>query len=176
MNSTVREKMVSFRRGLDRPYVLNHSEKIIKVLSRHPNLLASEHILFYHPTQNEVDLLPLGEDLIKKGKTIYFPVTEQDKLMFYSVTDLEAFKMGYFGIMEPTERKKTFTHSRGVALVPGVAFTKDGRRIGFGKGYYDRFLAKHTLLYKIGICYENQIADEIEVEPWDVNMDEVIYG
>ena len=83
----------------------------------------------------------------------------------------------YLPMMETmkSEAGVTSSFANGVAVGIGGCYYY-GNRIGFGKAYYDHFLDRQTLLHKIGICYEEQLVERIEPNPWDVKMDEMIYG
>jgi 5-formyltetrahydrofolate cyclo-ligase len=81
---------------------------------------------------------------------------------------------GAFNIMEPTGALFTDYDAIEVAIVPGMAFDAEGHRLGRGKGYYDRFLAKIPHAYKIGLCFSWQLIDEVPHDTNDIMMDEVI--
>jgi 5-formyltetrahydrofolate cyclo-ligase len=84
-------------------------------------------------------------------------------------------RVGAYGILEPTGPLFTDYDSIDLAVVPGVAFTRDGVRLGRGKGYYDRLLPR-IKSPKVGICFPFQILESIPTEPFDVKMDEVVAG
>ncbi|EJW99876.1 5-formyltetrahydrofolate cyclo-ligase [gut metagenome] len=82
--------------------------------------------------------------------------------------------VGSYGILEPIgEAIQTYT-SIDLIIVPGMAFDKQGHRLGRGKGYYDRLLPKIPQAYKIGICFPFQLLEEIPTEPFDICMDEIL--
>lgn len=76
--------------------------------------------------------------------------------------------------MEPTGELFTDYDLIDVAIVPGMAFDREGHRLGRGKGYYDRFLAQLPHIYKIGICFPFQLVDKVPADVHDILMDEVI--
>ncbi len=130
-------------------------------------------ILFFYPLGSEVDLLPLAEELLEEEYQIFFPVTRKDGIVFYRVTDLSNFKEGAFHVMEPVCREEAYEGGEAVSLTPGLLFTMRGSRIGYGGGYYDRFLYSHPRVFSIGVCFEEQIEEEIPQETWDVSMDAI---
>ncbi len=130
-------------------------------------------ILFFYPLGSEVDLLPLAEELLEEEYQIFFPVTRKDGIVFYRVTDLSNFKEGTFHVMEPVCREEAYEGGEAVSLTPGLLFTMRGSRIGYGGGYYDRFLYSHPGVFSIGVCFEEQIEEEIPQETWDVSMDAI---
>ena len=82
---------------------------------------------------------------------------------------------GAFGIFEPTGELFTDYNTIDVAIIPGMAFDAKGHRLGRGKGYYDRFLAKLSpSTYKIGLCFSWQLVDYVPTDEHDIPMDEVI--
>ena len=83
-------------------------------------------------------------------------------------------QQGAYGIMEPCGEVFTDYDSIDVAIIPGMAFDKQGHRLGRGKGYYDRFLSKIPKVYKIGLCFSWQLVDEVPCDEHDIIMDEII--
>ena len=83
---------------------------------------------------------------------------------------------GKFGILEPTGSLLPADAAVGLILVPGVAFTDQGARLGHGKGYYDRTLSRYPTAYKLGVAFGFQMVDHIPMEPHDRTMDGVVNG
>ena len=131
-------------------------------------------IALYSPLVDEPLLWPLVEELSKR-MLVLLPKVEGDVMNFYSYDPLNLVS-GAFGIMEPKGGDTVLPHEIDVVLVPGVAFTKSGARMGRGKGFYDKYLSQKEFRgLKIGVCYNEQIVDELPVEPHDVRMDSVIH-
>lgn len=131
--------------------------------------------LTYYATRNEPKLSYMHERLLKQGHELYFPVVEGDDIKFYFAQSPADFSKGTFGLMEPTERLLKYDESESaLCFVPGVAFSENGDRIGFGRGYYDRFLATHPEVRRVGICYDFQITNEIRPKETDIAMDTII--
>lgn len=130
----------------------------------------------YAPVHNEVDTAEVMRQALAAAKIVLFPAVCQEGLEFRRIEDPGMLHRGAFSIPEPDAACPV--HSPGEAdliVVPGVAFDLDGRRIGYGKGYYDRAL--HQLEGKgrlVGLCYDFQIVDVIPGEPHDVRMDMII--
>ena len=136
-------------------------------------------ILGYYPLGKEVNLLPVLEHALKNGKRVALPKTAEQNIMdFYEINSMtEDVMEGAFHIMEPNAacRKISFTDTLArknvIVLVPGVTFDRLGNRYGYGKGFYDRYFARFSELYRIGIAYDRQIAIEcLEALPTDVKM------
>jgi 5-formyltetrahydrofolate cyclo-ligase len=130
----------------------------------------------YAPVHNEVETAEVMWAALASAKIVLFPVVCPEGLEFRQIDDPDMLRKGAFSIPEPDVACPI--HSPGEAdiiVIPGVAFDLSGRRIGYGKGYYDRAL--HQLEGKgrlVGLCYDFQIVGEIPGEPHDVRMDMII--
>ena len=130
-------------------------------------------IAAFYPLPDEVDIRPLLDEWIAEGKTVLLPKVIDDKTMeWYPYRGSHELKEGAFHIMEPVgvTEGRFFCY----ILVPGVAFDGAGHRLGRGRGYYDRFLASHPDLCKIGVCFDFQKVAEVPVDTFDITIDEVI--
>jgi 5-formyltetrahydrofolate cyclo-ligase len=109
-------------------------------------------------------------------KEILLPRVAGDEMDFYRYNPAE-MSIGAFGISEPQAHDAVAPSDIDVIIVPGVAFTKNGKRCGRGKGYYDKYLSREGFrATKIGVCFAEQIAEDILSEPHDIIMDSVIFG
>ncbi len=169
----LRKRYLDLRKALSKDSVENRSEKLIGNLGK---LIGPEvkSILFYIPIMNEVDLLPLAKDLFLQKKMILFPsLVEKKDVVPRIVEDLYFdFKPGAYNIPEPAT--KPYFKSIELALIPGVVFGRDGNRIGYGKGYFDRFLKKTRINKIIGICFDFQIAEDIPHTENDYPVDMIV--
>ena len=157
---------------------LNHhpEEKIAKDKQITKQLKSSflyknaKKILFYLPIHSEVDLVELYNRT--KSKKFALPkIASTTKLHIHYIKDLSETEAGKFNIIEPKGHlKEAKPEDLDLVLVPGIVFARDGHRIGYGKGYYDRLLKK-VKCPKIGIAYEFQIVENIPGEPHDTPMD-----
>ena len=87
------------------------------------------------------------------------------------------FRKGKFGLLEPdTEDLVDLTQPEILSITPLVACTKSGDRLGRGGGYYDRFFAKYPQIFKVGVCYSEQVLSEIPTMPHDIKLDRIIYA
>lgn len=164
---------------LIRKKILNKKEKSIaitkNVLSR-KEIIDAKVIGLYSNLADEVDTIELTKILLKLGKKVAFPKTYKEKIEFYETFDIEDLcEVGAFGIKEPKDSNPIDAKTMDVIIVPGICFDMNKNRLGFGAGYYDRFLEKTSAL-KIGICFEEQILKEdfIETTPNDIKMDLII--
>ncbi|MDR1955423.1 MAG: 5-formyltetrahydrofolate cyclo-ligase [Treponema sp.] len=144
-----------------------------------------ETILFYLSMKIEIDTEPLLETAFLDKKRIFVPKVAGDELHFFRIYGISGpWQYGAFDIREPqTERPEDLLQNQdfpALIIVPGVAFTPAGERMGHGRGYYDRFFAQldaQKLAYcTLGICMEAQVVPEVPTEPWDKKMDALGVG
>ncbi len=142
----------------------------------------AENILVYAAIQSEVSLWDFVQNAWKSNKRLFFPKVSGRQMDFFCVHSKKELEKGAFSVLEPDTEKYdlkqfytvNFSPEKSVLLVPGVAFSKEGYRIGYGGGYYDRYLAKHRNLYAVGIAYAEQLLFEIPVEAHDIRLHEII--
>lgn len=150
------------------------SEKIIG----HQWYYSSDTILLYKSYGSELDTDFIAEDAFKKGKKVYYPKVCGEVMEFYRVTSLDMLKSGYKGILEPEETEKFCCEEqnskRVLMVMPGVAFDVLRNRIGYGKGYYDKYLSDKPSIYTIAIGYACQMVDKIEANETDIRPMQVI--
>lgn len=148
------------------------SRRVAAKLHTHPLFQKAHKILIYNALWDEVNVLD-GYDLSHTDKTFILPTVVGDGLELHRFTYGTQTRIGAFGITESLGETETDYDSIDLAIIPGRAFTPDGRRLGRGKGYYDRLLP--TLhCPTIGVCYPFQLLDDIPTEPHDHTVDEVI--
>jgi 5-formyltetrahydrofolate cyclo-ligase len=111
-------------------------------------------------------------DILEQGKNLFLPKVMNDNLEFYTILNLEKLEKGKFGIMEPKdscERAKKID----CVLVPTVGISKSGTRLGYGNGYYDKFLST-TNAVKISLTYSKQIVKSIPTDTHDIKIDWIV--
>lgn len=169
----------SLREDLRRRIEINRCDSSVVVsevkayLKERPNIGV---VAVYSALSGEVDLHSLVED---KDRVWVFPKVEGDDLGFYQVKSVSKdLVSGSFGILEPKKRLKAIEISEiDLFLCPGLGFDHSGARIGRGRGFYDRVLAKarHDAV-KLGICFGFQLVGNIDMEEHDIRMNAVIAG
>ena len=113
--------------------------------------------------------------LINKAKRIYYPRVCGDEMSFYRVRSLDELNCGSFNINEPDMTDEyTEADGRALMIVPGLGFSDTGYRIGYGKGFYDRYLSEHSVAVAVGIAFKEQVYEEIPHEEYDVKMDLIV--
>lgn len=138
-------------------------------------LPACKVVMLYCALSDEVPTQGVMDELVAQGKTVLLPRvindTEMELCRYAGNKDL---RQGAYGIMEPTGEVFTDYDAIDVAIIPGMAFDEAGHRLGRGKGYYDRFLARVPNLYKIGLCFSWQVVPHIPCDEHDIRMDRII--
>ena len=146
------------------------SDKICAHIKIQPWFLQAEKVCFYYPLGSEANILPLAELALKSGKQTAFPRVCGEEMAFYQVSGMEEFSQGAFHVMEPVGNQ-IVSDTAALILVPGLAFDRQCRRMGYGKGYYDKYFARYPGCRKIGICYELQLIAEVPCSQLDVSME-----
>ena len=98
---------------------------------------------------------------------------ENNIINFYYINSLNDLKVGLFGILEPTTQEKVNNYENTTCIVPGICFDKNNYRIGYGKGFYDKFLSNKNI-YTIGICYKETLINKIPIDKYDISLNEII--
>ena len=165
----IRVQQRQLRKGLTAKEVQDFSQKICASVSVFPSFVAAETVMIYSPIHHEVDLMPLITTF--SDKKFLLPVVQSETEMV-ACCYTKPLKKGKFGILEP--QSEPFSDHIDMILVPGLAFDKNGNRIGQGGGFYDRFLKKHPASLKIGVCYDFQVINNIKSTDFDEKMDGII--
>lgn len=156
--------------------------KDAQILSRLQNTREwkrSKLILTYVSTEIEVDTHRLIERCWQEGKRVAVPrcVDDTRKMYFYEITSWDQLEKHTFGVLEPIPSlcKRVSHFQNALCIVPGLSFDRDGYRLGYGKGYYDRFLSTYcTKTSKIGLCYEECVRAHLYHGRYDVACNLVV--
>ncbi len=137
-----------------------------------PLFAACRTLLCYAPFAGEVDILPVAEAALGQGKTVGFPICHGETMAFYAVSSLaELCQTDAFGIRIPSEdaSRRITPDGDTLLLLPGLAFDGAGNRIGYGKGYYDRYLrGAQSMPVTLGVTYASCVVAQIPKEPQDI--------
>lgn len=130
----------------------------------------------YLPYNQEVRTVPMLERAIREGKRVAVPKVFGEEMKFIYMNDLTAVEKGYAGIPEPVADEPVADDPTALVLMPGLAFDKEGHRIGYGGGFYDKFLAAEPDHPTLALCYAFQMLPEIETEEFDIPVDCVLWA
>lgn len=167
----IRTQVLSLRNRMSAQEIAVLSAEICRRIQAENCFLKTQWLFAYHPLGKEVDIRPLIREAWRQNKQVAFPKVCGENMDFFAVKDFSELQPGCFGVMEPKGNELPVTPQAGtMVLVPGVAFDLSGNRMGFGKGYYDRYLAKYSGYTALGVAYERQVADSIPAEETDIRM------
>lgn len=173
---TIRQLMLAKRRALSPLQVEELSQLVQRTLISSAEFAEAKTLALYAPIHNEVGTEELMRQALSAGKTVLYPAVGTGALVFRQICNPAALHKGVFGIYEPGNSCAIYApQDIDIIVIPGVAFDRKGRRIGYGKGYYDKTL--HSLEGTgrfVGFCYDFQLLDEIVGEPHDVSMDLIV--
>lgn len=130
----------------------------------------------YLPYNQEVRTVPMLEQAMRDGKRVAVPKIYGDEMKFIYLSDLTLVEKGYAGIPEPIADGPVADDPSALVLMPGLAFTRDGDRMGYGGGFYDKFLAHEPGHPTVALCYDFQIVDRIPTEEYDIPVDLVLWA
>ncbi len=170
----IRKELLGRRAALDTAQVSRRSSSVVNSVGSLEAWRDAREALLYWPVRNEVDVRPLVKDLWERGDRVFLPCCRDDcpGEMDIGVVRAESDLIrGAYSIHEPDSQKCEFPESVSpdIVIVPGVGFDRRGFRIGFGGGYYDRFLARPEAAscLVVGVCYDFQIVESVPAEDWD---------
>ena len=167
--------MRQLNRALDSRQRLRASAAIFSAVERLPEFRAARTVAVFAALPDE----PATDEVLARWastRRVVLPRVEGDAMRFYACRP-DALVFGAFGILEPQGERPCPAGAIDLVVCPGVAFTADGRRLGRGRGYYDRYLGDPAFRgFRVGVCYAHQLVDDLPVEPHDVRMDRVITG
>ena len=136
----------------------------------------ADTIYGYLPYNQEVRTVPMLEQALRDGKRVAVPKCYGDEMRFIYLTDLTRVEKGYAGIPEPVEDGPVAHDRTALVLMPGLAFDRDGHRIGYGGGFYDKFLEREPNHPTLALCYEFQLLPHLETEAHDIPVDTVLWA
>ena len=130
----------------------------------------------YLPYNQEVRTVPMLEQALRDGKRVAVPKCYGDEMKFIFMEDLSKVEKGYANIPEPIADGPVADDETALVLMPGLAFDPQGHRIGYGGGFYDKFLSKEPNHPTLALCYEFQMLPHLETEEHDIPVDYVIWA
>lgn len=155
-------------------------EKILRLFTSLSSYRFSDLVLLYAPIKSEIDVTPLFESVLCSGKRLALPLCEKEPgvMTFRLIDDPADLIPGSFGVMEPRQQapvcpKEDLLRESTVLAVPALAFDKKGYRLGYGKGYYDRFLAEFKGT-SVGLVYRKLLFDHLPRGYYDRRVDLLI--
>lgn len=179
MDKTVlRKYMTDKRNSLTDLEIQSGSKKITKRLQESTFYKECRNLCIYQAFRNEVSCQFIMEQALSDGKRVFVPVTDKThkQIEFYRISEHTVWKKGAYGINEPVlESGAQILREKAVILMPGLVFDRKKHRIGYGGGYYDKYLAGHKEYITAALCYAFQIVDQnLPWEEHDIRPDYII--
>ena len=158
-----------FQRRKDAPMSMieNDSHTICRKVIRLPEFLEAKWLIAYMDFNREVMTKELVEEAWKAGKRVAVPRVEGKDMTYYEITSFDQLVPGYFQIPEPEGCEKAVCEDA-LLIVPGVAFDRARHRVGYGQGFYDRYLDRHPHHTTVAVAFEFQVMDEVPFEELDI--------
>ena len=180
--NSIRNRLLALRNEMDIEDCVQKSRQIMEKVLALPAVQNAEYVLCYAGYKSEVMTNVLIVELLKMEKKIYLPRVSGDEMDFYRVNSLAELEEGYKGIPEPALHcadifvKELWekNQQKVIMFLPGAAFSEDGARIGYGKGYYDRYLERIPCVERIALCYEMQVVETISTDEHDMSVTVVV--
>jgi len=170
--SLVRRQLLDNRDSISPEQRANASERIFRNIGTIAEFQSAESIAFYYAVGSEVPTVQAIREAAGRGVTVLLPRMRGGTMSFHPVQSLENLRPGKFGIMEPGDDAAT-QEKMDIIVVPAVGAGRDGHRLGYGHGYYDKFL-KRTDAVSIVPAYSSQILDTVPHDNLDVRTDWIV--
>ena len=174
--SALRKEIREQKRAMTAEQIQTASEKLAQAFLASDYYKNAKSVYGYLPYNQEVRTTPILEQAQKDGKRVAVPKVYGDEMKFLWLDDLTAVEKGYSGIPEPVEDGPVADDPTALVLMPGLAFDPHGHRIGYGGGFYDKFLAAEPEHPTLALCYGFQMREYLETEEFDKIVDCVLWA
>ena len=178
----LRQKALSQRKLLPIGIKREKSKKIVDSIINSDEYKTNNVFFAYAALEDEVNIDEFIIQALADNKKVFLPRVKKDSMNFYQIESLSDLENGNFNVREPktycneSEKDSEINKTEQIVVyTPGVAFTFKGERMGYGKGYYDRFFAKYPKLLKIGVAFKEQLYETTYSQKYDVFLDKVIF-
>ena len=172
----LRGKIRELKRAMTQEQIEQKSALLCEAFIGSEQYKQAKTIYGYLPYNQEIRTEAILERALQDGKRVAVPKIYGDEMKFFYLSDLSKVEKGYAGIPEPVADAPVAEDPSALVLMPGLAFTRNGDRMGYGGGYYDRFLAAEPAHPTVALCYEFQIVEHIPTEDYDIPVDLVLWA
>ncbi len=172
LRRSIRER----KRAMTEDEIVSRSEKLGALFAASEAYKSAKTIYGYLPYNQEVRTVPMLEQALKDGKRVAVPKCYGDEMKFIFMDDLSKVEKGYANIPEPIADEPVADDETALVLMPGLAFDPQGHRIGYGGGFYDKFLSREPNHPTLALCYAFQMLPELETEEHDIPVDTVLWA
>lgn len=164
------------KRAMTQEEIAQRSDELCRKFTQSDAYRRCTTLYGYLPYNQEVRTVPLLEQALADGKRVAVPKVYGEEMKFIYLTDLSQVSKGYAGIPEPIADGPVAEDPTALVLMPGLAFDRQGHRIGYGGGFYDKFLSREPNHPTTALCYEFQLVEHLETEAFDIPVDQVIWA
>lgn len=172
----LRKKIRDLKRTMDERQICARSTRLAELFYETDAYRNAKTIYGYLPYNQEVRTVPMLERALTDGKRVAVPKVYGDEMRFIYMTDLSLVEKNDMGIPEPVANGPVGDDPTALVLMPGLAFTKKGDRMGYGGGYYDKFLQAEPDHPTVALCYDFQMMESLPVQDHDIPVDLVLWA
>ncbi|MBE6632436.1 MAG: 5-formyltetrahydrofolate cyclo-ligase [Ruminococcaceae bacterium] len=177
LKNKLREEYRERRRALPKEVKESRDSLICKRFLTLTSYRYAKTLLVYAPTGEEIDIFPIIRDALEKGKNVAFPkcCPENSTMVYKIISSADDLSKGCFGLMEPDDSLPSYEGdgTDAICIIPAIVYDKKGYRIGYGKGYYDRYLSSFKGI-KAGVGYSDFMLDSVPHGRFDLTVDVLI--
>ena len=172
LRQTIRQR----KRAMTEEEIQRRSDALGRLFASSPAYQAAKTIYGYLPYNQEVRTIPMLRRALADGKRVAVPKVYGDQMKFIYLDDLSQVAKGYAGIPEPIADEPVAQDETALVLMPGLAFDPQGHRIGYGGGFYDKFLSAEPNHPTLALCYDFQVLPHLDTEAHDIPVDTVLWA
>jgi len=174
--TALRNSIRARKRAMTEEEIVSRSEQLAQLFYASEAYKNAKTIYGYLPYNQEVRTVPILERAIADGKRVAVPKVFGETMEFIWLDDLSAVEDGYCHIPEPIANEPVADESSALVLMPGLAFDRNGGRMGYGGGFYDKYLSEHPGHPTAALCYGFQMMEKLDMEDHDIPVDVVIWS
>ena len=172
----LRKEIKEKKRAMTEEQIVSKSQALGEMFLASDAYKQAKTIYGYLPYNQEVRTTAMLQQALQDGKRVAVPKCYGDEMRFIYLEDLNQVEKGYCNIPEPILDEPVADDPTALVLMPGLAFTKEGLRMGYGGGFYDKFLAAEPNHPTLALCYDFQMVEYIPTEEYDVPVDWVLWA
>ena len=174
--TALRQQIREKKRAMTPEQIQRASQALAQQFAQSPLYKSATTVYGYLPYNQEVRTVPMLEQALREGKRVAVPKVYGDEMKFIYLEDLTQVEKGYSGIPEPIADGPVADDKTALVLMPGLAFDPQGHRIGYGGGFYDKFLSAEPGHPTLALCYDFQMLPHLETEEFDMPVDCVLWA
>ncbi len=172
----LRKRIREQKRNMTAEQVENSSRRLAELFTETEYYKRAQVIYGYLPYNQEVRTVPILEQALRDGKKVAVPKVYGDTMRFIYMEDLSLVANSSMGIPEPVADAPVADDETALVLMPGLAFDRNGNRMGYGGGFYDKFLAQEPNHPTVALCYDFQMVDAIPTDDYDIPVNCVLWA